>query len=336
MDDCTALRYSPAVDEQPDSTMRVDAAALRSPQTQADGSVRFDALSSIEGAPLVYPWGTEVATREALSDPEYLSALVGLALTIHHPASGEHRIDEDERTDATEAGRIIGARFAEGVEMRRADGSAYRVNGVITTYAVARKDAIRRIRSGELGYVSEGYSVPHLVRRADGVSEQRKRIPQHHALTDSPRAAGAAIRTDEVSMTPDEIKAAVRAAITEQRADEADAKVVAATQRADEAIASRDAVLSALGLKADATPAQVEAAVASRADAITAIRRRADELGVQLPAAGSLADLTRALARGLPRVDSARCDDLAYAQAVIDLATAPTRTDSTPAPRLAV
>ena len=308
--------------------MRVDAAALRSPQTQADGSVRFDALSSIEGAPLVYPWGTEVATREALSDPEYLSALVGLALTIHHPASGEHRIDEDERNDAAEAGRIIGARFVEGVKPG--------VNGVVTTYVVTRKDAIRRIRSGELGYVSEGYSVPHLVRRADGVSEQRKRIPQHHALTDSPRAAGAAIRTDEVIMTPDEIKAAMRAAITEMRADEADAKVTAATKRADEAIASRDAVLGALGLKADATPAQVEAAIASRADAITAIRRRADELGVQLPAAGTLADLTRALARGLPRVDSARCDDLAYAQAVIDLATAPTRTDSTPAPRLAV
>lgn len=301
------------------STVRLDAVALGAPTYREDGSAIFEGVLARVGVPLVYEWGTEVATEDALRDPVYLDGLTGRAIVVHHPASGSHRIDSRR---GAEAGRVLSARYDEAGKH------------VAIRFVVTRRAAISDIRAGRLPQLSEGYTIPEgsLRKRADGVYEQLRRVTDHAALTDSARAAGAIIRTDEVPMDPEDIEAlaAKVADIIASRRNDADtsAKVADANRRADEAVAARDAVLAELGLKADAKPADVAAAVAARAEAVVAIRRRADELGQPLPATGTLEELTRELAKKLPRADTKRCDDLAYCQAVIDLAQS--RTDAAP------
>lgn len=321
-----------------DALLRLDAGTLRPPRMQADGSVRFEAVLARVDAPLPYPHGVEVATEAALSDRAYLDALVGLAVVVHHPEGGSHRIDEAPRNRTgerrgVEVGRVLSARY-DTAERH-----------VVVDLLITKRDAIRRIRAKELGEVSEGYRVPasKLVKRADGISEQQQRIPDHVALTDRGRPGGTTIRTDEEGrMDPKDIEAVVRTVLTEVRADEAVAakqtQESAAVKRADAAEAALGSVLGELGLKPGASVADVRTAIGKRADAVVALRRRADELGVQLPTEGDEVTLTAALAKGL-RADAARCDaDPAYARAVVDLARAPstTRADAAPAPRFAV
>jgi hypothetical protein len=312
-----------------DPILRLDTYDLLSaPRELPDGSWRFDAVLARADAPLRYAWGVEVATEAALSDLAYLDGLVGLAIVLDHPEGGVHRID---RLRGEEVGRVIGARW-DATE-----------RAVVISLVVTRRDAIGQVRSGRYGQVSEGYSIPkgHLVKRADGVAEQRRRISQHVALTPEGRAPGAVVRTDTTdtggAMTPEQILAAIKAALAEQRTDaahteaqkRADAAEVAqkaAEQRADAAEKRVADVLAAVGLAPDAKPDQVATAIQSRADEIAAVRADAARRGVSLPATGAPDVLRRAMAVELG-IDSARADDAGYVRGWLD-ARAVVRTDS--------
>lgn len=314
MDGHSALRYSPGVIVPDATTIRVaalalrldaealDADGLRAPWQQDDGSWRYEAVADRADAPLVYPWGTEVATEAALSDPAYRQGLVGLAVTVHHPASGVHRVDEA----GEEVGRIVGSRW-----------DAARRLGVVD-FVVSKRRAHERIQRRELTEVSVGYSVPDLHMRADGVGEQRRRRGNHVALTPRGRMPGATIRTDEVSMDPETIKA-LEALLDAREARRNDAAVTAITAERDAAVKRADALCAAIGVAPDATPEAVTAAIVARTDEIVAVRQRASANNVALPESGTAQELRRVLAIGLG-ADPKRIDALgdAYAQAVID------------------
>lgn len=275
--------------------VRLDRALLRSPVVLASGALRVEAITAKVGAELVYPWGIEVATAEALQDPTYLDASRGLPVVVHHPASGTSR-----EGDGTRVGTVTGARF---------DAES---GTVIRELTISDPATIARVQAHELTEISEGYDVPpdQLHKRADGVSEQRRRVPNHYALTDRGRLPGAKVRLDEGEMTEELIRKIIRE------------EILAAFQMRDDAAKSK---------MDEADPAAVVAAEEKRMDELVASRvallRRADELGVTIPeTAKTDVEIARAIAVSLG-ADAKRCDSIDYARAWID--AGPTkRTDS--------
>lgn len=271
---------------------RLDRALLRSPVVLASGALRVEAVTAQADAQLVYPWGIEVATEEALRDPTYLDSSRGLPVVVHHPESGK-----STEGDGTRVGTVTGARYDEATRT------------VIREYTITDPATIRRVQERELTETSEGYDVPpeHLVRREDGVAEQRRRIPNHYALTDRGRAPGATIRLDEDNaMTPEEIRKIIREemlAVFQMRDD-------AMKPKTDEDPGVTPAIVEA---EADAVK-RMDEAVASR----VALLRRADALGVIVPeTAKTDVEIARAIAVSLG-ADAKRCDSLDYARAWID------------------
>lgn len=268
---------------------RLDRALLRSPVVLASGALRVEAVTARADAQLVYPWGIEVATEEALKDATYLDASRGLPIVVHHPDSGQSR-----EGDGTRVGTVTAARYDEDTR------------SVIRELTITDPDTIRRVQDRELTEISEGYTVPPdaLHVRADGVSEQRRRVPDHYALTDRGRLSGAVLRLDaEGSMTEELIRKIVQEA------------VMAAFQMRDDAAKPPDPGVTAGTDKAEA---DLEKRMDERVAARVALLRRADELEVTIPPeAKTDVEIARAIAVALG-ADAKRCDSLDYARGVID------------------
>jgi len=255
---------------------------LRSPVRLDDGSVRVEAVTSVAGALLVYPWGTETATPEALSDPLYHEALRGLAITLHHPASGRQSAGDPR------VGTVLSARYDSGE--------------LIQEWVIYDPAAADAVMSGRLREASDGYRVP-AESLVDG--EQRRRIPNHVAITDRGRATGTTIRIDEEStMTEEQIKAMLAPIMERLAALEAD----------DEDIV-------------DEKEGEMTERPEDIADRLLVLHRRADALGVVIPVEHRTeAAISRHLATSLGG-DAARCDSVDYCAGVIASAKSPTAAD---------
>ncbi len=295
-----------------ETRVRTDRATLRSARVLDDGSVVRDAILARADAVLVYPWGTEVATEEALSDPEYLSGLRGLTVTARHPAS--ERVDQG-RTDHVDVGTVLSARYD-------ADDRA-----VVLELVIKDTEANNAIEEGQTG-VSEGYTVPRMDATVTP-ARQLKRVPNHVALTlDSPpRMPGAHVRADgqEPTMTIEQVLAVLSArGLRTDAIEHISADLDALRTRAD-SIDERDAQLAAYAdaLPGDGGPKErVDAIVSGRVAELIALHRRADELGEEIDPALHLDAARKALAVALGG-DAQRCDSADYAQAVIDMASVP-------------
>lgn len=288
----------------PDDTMRLDVAALRRPVLLADGSLRVDAVVAYVGRDLPYPWGVETPTEEALSDPEYLDACRGLAVTVHHPKGGRAKVG-----DGLRIGTITDARYDE------AD------RATIRELTITDPVTIRRILDRELTEISEGYDVPRAHRRVaeDGRIEQLKRVPQHYSLTTPGRARmrGATLHLDEDdTMDKEEIAAMIAAALAPlmERMD-------AYGERLD--AMDKPEVTEEVDIEE-----RMDERAADIAEQIIDIRVKAGLLGIDIPAdvrgLDAIAKHVAVKAGG----EEARCDSLDYCHGVIAVAKPPKTADS--------
>ena len=306
------------VDASP--TVRADRAVLRSPRVQPDGAVRYDAVLAYADRELVYPWGSEVASDAALSDPVYLSALEGLAVTLRHPRSERVDVREPEEGDGRVVGTVLGARW--DAEDR----------AVVLDLVVQDAQALAAIEARDIRELSEGYDVPVLERRKDGPAIQRQRRPNHVALVERGRMPGAVLRADGGTMD-DEMKArfdALDGAIGgyKSRMDKCEARMDELQKRMDAAFPPDKAEAEETDEKesvegrADAVEAEVEARIAAR--------RRCDAHGFTPGAEVRTArDLTRALAAhlGAPQARLDAADGATYAEAWVEARPVPTALD---------
>lgn len=277
--------------------IRVDEVALRAPRDRGDGTRVYEAVLVKVGDRLKYPWGTEIPTREALSDPAYLESLRGVSFAVHHPKGGLVRPGASQADGkGRRVGSVIGSRFDEAEQ------------AVVIEIAVHEpKDQVEVER---LGKVSEAY---HADTRplGQGVSEQIRRRTNSVVATNTPRAESADIRTDEESTMDIEkalemIRAADdRTAVEKKRADEAEAKVATLEgekqARADQATADAKT-------RAD----EIDRLANERAADLLKLQARADALDVQIPEnLVSLADRKAHVAKALG------CPDKTDAEAYI-------------------
>lgn len=291
--------------------IRADRSRLRSPRPRADGSVIYDAYLAFADRAMRYPWGTEVATEQALSDPEYLEALRGLSLVTTRDTVHANGVPVSVRADAVAVGSILDARWDAGER------------AVVLELVVNDRQTLADIESGKTTDLSEAYT-PVTAVRADGVIEQRKRRPNHVAIVESGRMPGAGLRADEDDMD-EEIKALVAKAIREElRADEAaklerdlkaaEQRADAAEQRADKAEQALKGLRDRIGINADTDDidAALAAVVVEKVRADSALLEEARELGVELPEDSTPAtrerDLAVALGAERQRADSADFD----------------------------
>lgn len=308
--------------EIPADAIRVDRATLRKSERRDDGSVVYEAVLSRVDARLVYSWGQEVATEEALSDPAYLSGLEGLAVVALHP--GAQRVDITDPSTYDEVGTVLSARWDAAEKL------------VVIRLVVRRTDAIQAIKGGQTG-VSEGYAVPHLDATTQP-ARQLKRVPNHVALTLSgqPRMPGAHIRADqESSMTLETFTALcsgyslrtdsaahLREDLDALRQASAAAKAETATEktRADAAealVAKLQPAIESLGLDVRADSLDIEGALTARVAEVVELQQRADALGLEIPAdAKTPGAIRKALALGL-KAPADRCDSDDFCAGVI-------------------
>lgn len=307
------MGHAPSVATHLPSAYRLDRATLRKGVRLGDGSVRREAVLARADVAMVYPWGTEIATEEALSDPGYLDSLRGLALVARHPAAAV--VDISRPDTYREVGVVTDARW----------DSAERA--VVIEVVIRDAAANRAVESGQDG-VSEGYTVTQL---DSSVSPARQlgRQSNHVALTldAPPRMPGARLRIDseETPMDFAPLLAAFGLRVDSpdhlrQDLDALRAKADTATTRADAADATVSAYRDVLG-EGDARQ-RLDALVQEGVAATVAVYRRADELGHKLDDGLTLAQARKALAVACG-AEPARCDSAEYAQAVIDLARKP-------------
>lgn len=313
----TPILRADKADTPTEGQLRSDRAQLRRPRPQPDGSVRYDAFSSFANVPMRYAWGVEVATEEALSDPEYLEALRGLSLVTVKSAVHKNGQPINVRADARAVGSILDARYD-------IDDKA-----VVLELVVHDRETLADIEAGRTTDLSEAY-VPVTAVRADGVIEQRKRRPNHVAIVADGRMPGAGLRADEDAMTEAQVKAALKEALLEQlRADaetEAQTKLKAevklreaAELRADNAEKALKAIRDAVGITADSddVEATLDAKVAEMVRADAALVDEARELGIELPKDSTPATRLRDIAVALG-AEAQRADSADFARAFID------------------
>lgn len=316
--------------------VRVDRSTLRRARTLDDGSVVYEAVLARADVPMRYAHGEEVATVEALSDPEYLEALRGLSVTVLHPPRDRVDVDIDHPDAIRRVGTVVGSRY----------DTAERA--AIVEFVLFDPAAIERVKR-ENG-VSEGYRAD-VVRTPGKPGRQIRRRPNHVALAfgKPPRMPGAGARVDTTSegktMDPtallvllsafalrtdtaenlredlDALKAARDAAEAEKlRADTAEAEV-----------ALLRPVLEALGgdTRTDTSgPIDVDALLASRVGEVVRLRERGTALGIKVPdALTGAGDIRRHLAKALGG-DETRCDSADYCDGVIDRAPIPDSVDA--------
>lgn len=306
--------------------LRADRVLLRSPRPRGDGSVVFDAVLAYAEKPMAYSWGTEVATEEALSDPDYLAALKGLGLYTVKTAPHKNGVPISVRADAQAVGAILDARYDRDEK------------AVVLELVVNDRAALADIEAKRTTDLSEAY-VPVTRVRADGVIEQVRRRPNHVAIVKSGRMPGAGLRADDTDHDNKESAMQLAALLAilgayDLRADsesnlKADldklkSKADAETERADTEKQRADAAETALatmreGIGMNADSDDIEAALAAkiaegmRADAeLLSVAR---DLGVKLPEKSTPATRTRdiytALGGDEQRADS-EAEMLAY------------------------
>ncbi len=292
--------------------LRIDRATLAPGRTLADGAVVRQAILARADVEMLYPHGREVATVEALSDPEYLASLSGLAVVAKHPDPILLNISDPSTYD--EVGTVLRADWLE-------DEKAVRIEVVIRD-----AEANRAIESGQNG-VSEGYAVTSL--DASGpVVRQLGRRTNHVALTlgANPRMRGARIRADEEDTMKIEMLTAILAlhglrADSEEHLKE-DLKKALDTTALDEAKTRADeaeqklAEIEPLLQRVDSTEA-LDAAVIKASTDLMSLHKRAAECGVRLDSAPkTVADVRTELAIALGG-DKEQCKDQGFAQGVI-------------------
>lgn len=292
--------------------LRADRATLSPPRKRGAGEVVFDAVLARADVPMVYEWGTEVATVEALSDPAYLDGLKGTSLTTMKTAP--HRNGQRPHhspTDGGVVGSVLSARWDAEDKL------------VAVEIVVHDGPTLAAIDAGELRDLSETYA-PTVRTRADGVVEQTARSTNTIAIVPRGRMPGAFIRADGAEMTEEQIKAAIKAAIAEQMRADADhaAALQAANDRADAAEGALKALRESIGLQADS--ADVSGALATKvAEGIAAdvkLTARASELGITLPEGSTPATRLKDIAVACGG-DKLRADaDPAYCEGVIAVA----------------
>jgi hypothetical protein len=270
----------------------------------------------------VYPWGVEQASEQALSDPGYLGALSGLAVTLRHPRSERVDVRKPQQGDGRVVGTVMGARWD-------ADDRA-----VVLDLVVHDHVALAAIEAKEIGELSEGYDVPRIERRKDGPSIQQQRAPNHVALVERGRMPGARLRADEGGSMDDELKArfdaldgmmggyGARMDAMEKRMDAAFPPASEESEESDEETVEEDAAR----MDADEVQRRVDAEVS----AIVDLRARADAHSVKIPADARTATQIRrslAVSLGAPAARLDAADGATYAEAWIAAKPTPTALD---------
>lgn len=303
---------------------RADRMDLPRKVVQSDGSVRYHAILARADAPMQYSWGTEVATEQALSDPEYLAGLRGISLITVKSATHQNGKPINVRDDARAVGTVLDATW-------HADEKLVRIEMVVND-----RETLDDIDAGRILELSEAY-LPTVRTRADGVIEQLKRQTNHVALVEEGRMPGTGIRadrTEDTEMTPEQIAQIATAVAERMRADseeetyadklEAMEKERAdAMDRADKAEKMLADIRKALGMNADSADgdidlkSQIDAMVADAVRADSAILDEARELGVEIPDESTPATRLRDVAVALG-ADATRADSADYARSFID------------------
>lgn len=292
--------------------------------------MRYSAILARADQEMVYPWGREIAAEEALSDPAYLEALRGLAVTLRHPKAERVDVRRPEAADGRVVGTVLGARW--DAEDR----------AVVLDLVVSDAAALAALDAREIRELSEGYDVTTLERRKDGPSIQRRRATNHVALVERGRMPGAIVRTDEgATMDNEEMS---------KRFDELGALIGGAAGRIDKCEARMDAMAARFDAKfppdkaeadeatdeaevegeARMDAAQLEAVIAAEVDARVAVRARCDAFSFVAPASATkAADITKALALhlGAPAARLDAADGATYAEAWVAAKPLPTALD---------
>ena len=305
---------------------RCDRAQLRKPRVLDDGTKIYEAQLAVAGRPLEYPWGTEIPTKEALSNPKYIEGLRGISIIAHHPPKQ----------------KIVGGRAPKEGEGRRI-GSNISARFDDATSAVVIEMAIpeaedQKIIESQLRQVSEGYT-PTLQRNDDGKIYQTDRTTNHIAVTWEGRADDAFIRTDAKlggSVDLEKMMARLEELMTEvsdmkaKLADMGSAKDAAvsdaAAARVDSAKANAivDAFVKELGEEARNDASKVSALLQARYQAegllLSELKSKANALKVTLPdTAVDAKSIRKHLAVSLG-ADAARCDSADFCDGLIEAA----------------
>lgn len=313
---------------------RVDRAELRKPRVLDDGTKIFEACLATADEPLVYPWGIEYPTKEALSDPEYLEALRGISVVVFHPEDREIKNGKAPKSGAgRRMGQNLSARFDEST------------NKVLVELAIPESEDQALIETA-LGQVSEGYT-PVLKQRTDGAYDQIKRKPNHIAVVDEGRADKPYIRTDQKEgskMTLEELVSKLQDLVSNATASKEaidSAKQEADMVRSDskKMVEFIDAVAKELGEDVRNDAAKVSSAIRARCEIegnlIAGLREKAQALKVTVPAtAKDSQSIRKSIALSIG-AEQTRCDSADYCDGLIDAAvksasqaTAEVRNDS--------
>lgn len=281
--------------------LRVDRAVLRPPRVLDDGSKVYDAVLVSVGDELQYEWGTEVATREALSDPAYLEGLRGLSVTMEHPGDGLLAPGKAPRSGkGRRVGTVVGASLDD-------DGELVVSLSIPEPADQAAVEATHR-------EVSEGYT-PTLGEPDDaGRVPQVARRPNHVALVPAGRAPSARVRTDAEEAQVEEI-AKMLAEYLEKldaKLDAYGAKLDAMTPPAPEAESEPEQAD-----RADAA-ARFNAAVQARVAEVAALHATGRDLGIQTPEGIDPTAIRGAILAGLG-LDAKRADDAGFFEAAVSV-----------------
>jgi len=265
--------------------IRVDRADLRKPRRLDDGTKIYEARLSIADQPLKYPWGEEIPTRQALSDPSYLDGLRGISVLVQHAPEG--RIDG--RAPRVGDGRRIGSTISSRFDDATGE--------VIVELAIPEKEDQVLVEK-VLSKVSEGYTPT--IERIDGKAYQTKRVPNHIAVTEQGRAKTAEIRVDalggnlnlEEAMAKIQQMAAEIAGLQQQLSEASNnsASYVAQVETVSsekEALMKLFEALSAFlggGVRADSESviSKIKDLITQESKAVADLRRRADSLKIEL------------------------------------------------------
>jgi hypothetical protein len=282
---------------------RADRAALRPPRVLDDGTKVYDAVLVSVGDELRYPWGTEVATREALADRAYQEGLKGLSVTMEHPGDGLLTPGKAPRNGK-------GRRVGTVVDVTLDDDGELVVS--LSIPEPADQSAVEATHRE----VSEGYT-PTLGEPDDaGRVPQVARRPNHVALVPAGRAPSARVRTDaEEAQAMDEIIKVLAELMAkmdgyEAKMDGYGAKLDAMMPPEPEEQADR--------ADAAAEAARFDAAVQARVAEVAALHQTGRDLGIQTPDGIDVGAIRGAILAGLG-LDAKRADDAGFFEAAVSV-----------------
>lgn len=290
----------------PASRVRVDDIALASPVRLHTGSVRYTGVAATTD-PMVYPWGTERATPEALASEALHEEMRGLPVIMADEMHG------DDVTLDTIRDHRVGTITRAWYD---ADAEELRVEVVIDD-----PDALAAIERGE----RRGLSVRY---RADTDAEgnqTRRHLSNHIHLTPSPRGgARTQIRADSAAegdeTMDDEQMQALAAAVAEALMERMDAMM----ERMDGYMERMDAMTSEREDMDGEHGEHDERSDAIAFDTAAKVAALAARRDIDVPDGASVREVQRLVARDL--VGDARAD--AADAAALDLMLAAVDTDA--------